>query len=78
MTKIKKALLNGRALTKFILFSFAMTIIYTIIAIVFQAVTGNPISDTLTTCYFAVYGGEVLSCALIKVFKLKEENNNEQ
>lgn len=78
MTKIKNALLSGRALTKFILFSFTMTIIYTIIAIVFQAVTGNPISDTLTTCYFAVYGGEVLSCALIKVFKLKEENNNEQ
>lgn len=78
MTKIKNALLTGRDLTKFILFSFAMTIIYTIIAIVFQAVTGNPISDTLTTCFFAVYGGEVLSCALIKVFKLKEENNNEQ
>ena len=78
MTKIKNALLNGRALTKFILFSFTMTIIYTIIAIVFQAVTGNPISDTLTTCYFAVYGGEVLSGALSKVFKLKEENNNEQ
>lgn len=77
MTKIKKALLSGRALTKFIIFSFAMTIIYTIIAIVFQAVTGSPISDTLTTCFFAVYGGEVLSCALIKVFKLKEENHDE-
>lgn len=77
MTKIKKVLLSGRALTKFILFSFAMTIIYTIVAIVFQAVTGSQISDTLTTCFFMVYGGEVLSCALIKVFKLKEENNEQ-
>ena len=74
MTKIKKALFSARDLTKFIIFSFAMTIIYTVIAILFQAITGNALSETLTTCYFAVYGGEVLSCALIKVFKLKKEN----
>jgi hypothetical protein len=75
MKQIKKALFGARDLTKFIIFSFAMTIIYTVIAIVFQAVTGETLSDTLTTCYFSLWGGEVLSCALIKVFKLKKEGN---
>ena len=74
MRTVKKALFSARDLTKFIIFSFAMTIIYTVIAILFQAIKGEPLSETLTTCYFAVYGGEVLSCALIKVFKLKKEN----
>lgn len=76
MKQIKKALFGARDLTKFIIFSFAMTIIYTVIAIVFQAVTGETLSDTLTTCYFSLWGGEVLSCALIKVFKLKKEGNS--
>lgn len=76
MKQIKKALFGARDLTKFIIFSFAMTIIYTVIAIVFQGITGETLSDTLTTCFFAVYGGEVLSCALIKVFKLKKEGNS--
>ena len=75
MKQIKKALFGARDLTKFIIFSFAMTILYTVIAIVFQAVTGETLSDTLTTCYFSLWGGEVLSCALIKVFKLKKEGN---
>lgn len=74
MRKIKNALLTARDLTKFIIFSFAMVIIYTVVAIVFQALTGNPLSETLTSCFFACFGGEVLACALIKVFKLKKEN----
>lgn len=78
MTKIKKALFGARDLTRFIIFSFAMTIIYTIIAIAFQMITGEALSDTLTTCFFAVYGGEVLSCALIKVFKIKKEDGNNE
>lgn len=59
-------------LTKFIVFSLAMTIIYTVIAILFQAITGSELSSQLTICYFAVYGGEILSCALVKIYKLKE------
>lgn len=33
--------------------------------------------DTLTTCFFAVFGGEVVSCALIKIFKLKGTDNEQ-
>lgn len=63
------------SLTKFVVFSLAMVIIYTITAIVYQWISGQEISSTLTTCYFACFAGEVLSASLIKIFKLKEENN---
>lgn len=57
------------SLTKFIIFSFAVILIYTVAE--FFTKTSH---DTLTTCLYACFGGEVLSCALIKVFKLKEED----
>ena len=76
MNKLRKKLREARDLTKFIIFSFAMTIIYTIVAIVFQAMTGQPLSETLTTCFMSLFGGEVVSCALIKIFKLKNEDGS--
>ena len=57
------------SLTKFVVFSFAVILIYTVAE--FFTKTSH---DTLTTCLYACFGGEVLSCALIKVFKLKEED----
>lgn len=57
------------SLTRFIVFSFAVILIYTVAE--FFTKTSH---DTLTTCLYACFGGEVLSCALIKVFKLKEED----
>lgn len=64
------------SLTKFVVFSLTMIILYTIIAIVYQWTSGQELSTTLTTCYFACFAGEVLSASLIKIFKLKEENND--
>lgn len=61
-------------LTKFIIFSFAVLLLYTAIEFIFSTISGIS-HDTLTTCLYACFGGEVLACALIKVFKLKEENN---
>lgn len=60
---------NMPSLTKFIVFSFAVILIYSVAE--FFAKTQH---DTLTTCLYACFGGEVLACALIKVFKLKEED----
>lgn len=57
------------SLTRFIVFSFVVILIYTVAE--FFTKTQH---DTLTTCLYACFGGEVLSCALIKVFKLKEED----
>lgn len=61
------------SLTKYVVFSLAVLIIYYAIEFIVSAKTGVERS-TLTTCITGVLGGEVLSCALIKVFKLKEED----
>ena len=64
------------SLTKYVIFSIALLLIYMIVEFIFAIKTGNS-HDTLTTCVFATFGGEILSCALIKIFKLKEENSND-
>ena len=60
------------SLDKYVIFSISVLLIYTIVALwaSFRGVS----NDTLTTCVFATWGGEILSCALIKIFKLREEN----
>ena len=62
------------SLTKYVVFSIAILLIYSVAE--FTEASINGIShDTLTTCLYACFGGEILSCALIKIFKLKEENH---
>ena len=63
-----KKKLNG--LDKYVIFSITLLLLYTIAEFVASSITGIP-HDTLTTCFYAAFGGEILSCALIKVFKLK-------
>ena len=62
------------SLTKYVIFSIALLIVYMIVEFIFATITGQS-HDTLTTCVFACFGGEILSCALIKIFKLKEGGN---
>ena len=64
------------SLTKYVVFSVAVLIIYAIAEMVVSTVSGVS-HDTLSTVFYACFGGEILSCALIKIFKLREENNNE-
>lgn len=64
-------------LTYYVVFSISVLLIYTVTELLISGLTGT-INDTLTTCLFAVFGGEILTCALIKIFKLKGENNNEK
>ncbi len=63
---------STKSLTKYVVFSIAVLIIYTITEQVLSTVTGMS-HDTLTTCFYSCFGGEILACALIKIFKLKEE-----
>lgn len=65
------------ALDKYVIFSFAMIIIFTLAEFITSMLTGVEHS-TLIVAWFGVWGGEVLSLALIKIFKLKEENNGTQ
>lgn len=62
------------SLTKYVVFSIAMIILYTIAEFITASLTGTS-HDTLTTCFYACFGGEILSCALIKIFKLRQEDN---
>ena len=63
-----------RSLTKYVVFSISVLIVYVIAEMVVSTVTGVSHPD-LTTLIGSTFGGEILFCALIKIFKLKEENN---
>lgn len=57
-------------LDKYLIFSFSVLIIYTIVEMIVSTITGVS-HDTLTTCLYAAFGGETALCALIKRLKLK-------
>ena len=55
----------------YVIFSIFVLLLYTIISQI-VAIFYNVQLDTLTTCFFAAFGGEILSACLIKIFKLKK------
>lgn len=59
-------------LDKYIIFSFAVMLLYTIIEFITSSITGVS-HDTLTTCLFGAFGGELLLCAMIKRLKLRRD-----
>ena len=61
---------ENHSLTLYVIFSIAMIIIFTITEMIVSSCTGTT-HDTLTTCFYGVFGGEILCCALIKIFKLR-------
>ena len=67
---------TAHSLTLYVVFSIAIILTYTIVEMITATMTGIS-HDTLTTCFYSVFGGESLCCALIKIFKLKsgKENN---
>ena len=58
-------------LSKYVIFSIVVMLLFAAVVII-VAVTKGTTLDTLTTCFFAVFGGEVFSCALIKIFNIKK------
>lgn len=62
-----------KGLDKYVIFSIILLLVYTVAEFITGSVTGVT-HDTLTTCFYACFGGEILSCALIKIFKLKEDD----
>jgi hypothetical protein len=57
-------------LDKYVIFSITILLVFTVAEFVTASITGVS-HDTLITAFFACFGGEILSCALIKVFKLR-------
>ena len=58
-------------LSSYVIFSIVILILYTIVSLILS-VFGIQ-NDTLTTCFFSTFGGECLTCGVIKVFKLHKE-----
>jgi hypothetical protein len=69
-TLTQKKKLN--TLDKYVIFSLAVLVIYTISALIVFGLVGLE-SKTLTICVFTAFSGEVVQCYFIKRFKLHEE-----
>lgn len=65
-------------LDKYVRLCLSSIIIYTIVAVIIQTFTEQELSTTLTTCFFAFFGGEVFLLAMIKKLKLKEGKKNDE
>lgn len=70
--KIKSKFKNVHSLDVYVTFSILSLVIYTIISQII-AIYNGVILDTLTTCFFGFFGGEIVTCGLIKIFKLKDK-----
>ena len=74
--KIKSKFKNVHSLDVYVIFSILSLIIYTIIS-QYIAITNEGMAlDTLTTCFFGFFGGEIVTCGLIKIFKLRDKKEN--
>ena len=65
------------ALDKYVIFSLANIVIFTIIAIIYQWTSEDELSSTLITCFFSCFGGELFLLAMIKRLKLRRRDENE-
>lgn len=73
LNKVKRNIKRA-PLSSYVAFCFVMCILYAITELVLTSL-GAPSHDTLTTCWYSVMGGEALMCALIKLMKLKGDND---
>ena len=73
---MKKRKRKIKSLDIYVTFSIASLIIYTIISQIIATKTGMML-DTLTTCFFSFFGGEIVTCGLIKIFKLRDSKKDD-
>ena len=64
-------------LTKYVVFSISVTIVYTIMEFIFS-ITTQTSHDILTGCVYGFFAGELVITGIIKIFKLRGDNNNER
>lgn len=75
ISKIKKT--RQKSLTLYVVFSIAIILVFTIVEMIVSTISGIS-HDTLITCFYSVFGGEILCCALIKIFKLKTKEEEDE
>lgn len=67
--------LNG--LDKYVIFSISILVIYTVAEFISSSITGVE-KASLTMAVFGFFGApELIGCALIRIFKLKKEAQDE-
>ena len=71
--KSKKKII--KALDLYVIFSIVSLIIYTVVSQIIATKYGMML-DTLTTCFFSFFGGEIVTCGLIKIFKLRDDKKD--
>lgn len=71
---MKKKKLNG--LDKYVIFSLAIVLIYTIAEFITATVTGVE-KSTMTMSVYGFWAGELITCGLIKIFKLRKDGQYE-
>lgn len=59
-------------LTKFVIFSISVVIIYTIAEFVVSTITGVS-HEALSGCVYGFFAGEITLTAILKIFKLRKE-----
>lgn len=69
VAKIKKQFDSMKFIKKIVIFCILFITIYTITAIIFQAVTGDVLSDTLTERVFTTLIGELCITGVLKIFE---------
>lgn len=69
--QLKKKSQKLPTLDKYLIFCFTVILIYTVVGIVFQWVTGIELSTSLTLGVYGFFGGEITLLAMIKRLKLK-------
>ncbi len=70
--KVKRRL-NG--LDKYVIFSISFLVVYTVAEFITATITGIE-KSTLTMSVFGFFGSaELIGCALIRIFKIKEGDN---
>lgn len=55
----------------FVIFSISIVLVYTITELIMSCWGIN--HDTLTTCFFACFGGELLCTCVLKIFEDKKD-----
>lgn len=70
----KRKKLTG--LDKYVIFSLCVTMCYTVAEFITATMTGQE-KSTLTMAVYGFWAGEIVTCGLIRITKLRKENTDE-
>lgn len=67
-----------RFMKRILVCCFLAMIVFSIIAIVYQCVTGQELSSTLIQWFYTVFGVELAASALLKIAEIRKEKKKPQ